>query len=65
MRVSKFPVKCLGCGAELTVYPRHILHHEPLPCPKCGRRNSPDEYDLKDAVVADSRDLAALLKKKP
>jgi len=64
VRVSKFAVKCLGCGTTLTIYPRHVHHKEPIPCPECGRRNSADEYDLKEQVLADSRELAELLKKK-
>jgi len=63
VKISKFTVKCLGCGKELTIYPRHIQHKEPIPCPECGRRNSVDEYDLTEQLQKDSQELLKLLKK--
>lgn len=51
---------CPRCGAELTIYPRHVSHREPIVCPRCGRRNSSDELDLGDQIaklVDDLRDV--------
>lgn len=64
MRITKYVVNCLGCRESLTLYPRHIEHKEPIPCPKCGRRNSADEFDLKDQMAAETRALEKLLKTK-
>jgi DNA-directed RNA polymerase subunit RPC12/RpoP len=64
MRISKYTAKCLRCGTELTVYPRHIEHKEPIVCPGCGRRNSADEFDFSDQMAAQRKDLEALFRKK-
>jgi len=65
VRISKYAVKCLGCGTELTVYPRHIQHKEPIPCPECGRRNSADEYDLTEQIEAERRKLERMMSRNP
>ncbi len=64
MRISKYSAKCLKCGAELTIYPRHIEHHEPIVCPSCGRRNSADEFDLRDQIAAERKELQRILRSK-
>ena len=64
MRVTKYRANCLKCGAELTVYPRHIEHHEPIPCPSCGRRNSADEFDFREQMAKESEDLRGLVRRK-
>ncbi len=64
MRISKYMAKCLRCGTELTVYPRHIEHKEPIVCPNCGRRNSADEFDFSDQMDSQRKDLEALFRKK-
>ena len=64
MRVTKYRASCLRCGAELAVYPRHIEHKEPIMCPSCGRRNSSDEFDFRDQIAAERRDLKGLVGKK-
>ena len=64
MRISRYTVKCVRCGTELKVYPRHIEHKEPIVCPSCGRRNSADEYDFKDQMAVHRRELEQLLKRK-
>jgi len=55
----------MRCGAELTIYPRHIEHHEPIVCPACGRRNSADEFDLREQIRAEQDRLRDLVRKKP
>ena len=57
MRITKCSAKCPRCGTDLTIYPRHIEHHEPVVCPTCGRRNSADEFDLRDQIAAAVDDL--------
>lgn len=64
MRVTKYSAHCLRCGTELTVYPRHIEHKEPIVCPTCGRRNSADEFDLRDQIAAKRQELEGLFKRK-
>jgi len=64
MRITKYTAKCLRCGAELTVYPRHIEHKEPIVCPSCGRRNSADEFDFRDQMDAHRKELENLLGKR-
>ncbi len=48
----------------LTIYPRHIEHHEPIVCPSCGRRNSADEFDLREQIREHAEELKKLLSKK-
>ncbi len=64
IRVSKYRANCLKCGTELTVYPRHIEHHEPIVCPTCGRRNSADEFDFREQVRAERESLKKILEKR-
>ena len=64
MRITKYAAKCLRCVADLTVYPRHIEHKEPIVCPNCGRRNSADEFSFKEQVAAVKEELERLLGKK-
>ena len=64
MRITKYTVNCLKCGEALRLYPRHIEHKEPIPCPQCGRRNSADEFDLKAQMAAEAQALESLLKTK-
>jgi DNA-directed RNA polymerase subunit RPC12/RpoP len=64
MRLTKYAAKCLRCGTELTVYPRHIEHKEPIVCPSCGRRNSADEFDFTEQIAAHRKELEGLLGKK-
>lgn len=64
MRVTKYRANCLKCGAGLTVYPRHIEHHEPIPCPSCGRRNSADEFDFREQMAKEREDLRGLVRRK-
>jgi len=64
MRITKYTAKCLRCGTELTVYPRHIEHKEPIVCPSCGRRNSADEFDFKEQIATIKRELERLIGKK-
>ena len=64
IRITKYRANCRKCGAELTIYPRHIEHHEPIVCPNCGRRNSADEFDLKDQIREEREELGKLFRKK-
>lgn len=64
MRITKYTANCLRCGAELTVYPRHIEHKEPIVCPSCGRRNSSDEFDLRNQVLEERKRLRELVRGK-
>lgn len=64
MRITKYAAKCLRCGTELTVYPRHIEHKEPIVCPSCGRRNSSDEFDFSDQMAAQRKELEALFRRR-
>ena len=65
IRITKYRANCLKCGAELTIYPRHIEHHEPIVCPHCGRMNSADEFDLRKQVKNERAALEKILGKKP
>lgn len=64
IRITKYRANCLRCGAMLTIYPRHIEHHEPIVCPSCGRRNSADEFDLREQIREHAEELKKLLSKK-
>jgi len=64
IQITRYRANCLKCGTELVVYPRHIEHHEPIVCPNCGRRNSSDEFDLRDQVREEQARLRGLLQKK-
>ena len=61
MRVSKYTVRCIRCGKELVLYPRHIQHHEPIPCGNCRRLNSADEYDLSAELAKEAEALRRLI----
>ncbi len=64
IRITKYRANCLKCGTELAIYPRHIEHHEPIVCPSCGRRNSADEFDLRDQIRDEQARLGDLIGKK-
>lgn len=64
MRVTKYRANCPKCGAELTVYPRHIEHHEPIPCPSCGRLNSAGEFDFREQMAAERDALREIVRRK-
>lgn len=64
IRITKYRANCIRCGAELTVYPRHIEHKEPIVCPSCGRRNSADEFDFSDQIAAEREALRGILGQK-
>lgn len=64
MRITKYRANCVKCGAELTIYPRHIDHHEPIVCPSCGRRNSADEFDLRPQIQRERAALKKLVSRK-
>lgn len=64
IRITKYRAKCLKCGTELTVYPRHIEHKEPIVCPSCGRRNSSDEFDFSEQMAVERERLQKLLQGK-
>jgi DNA-directed RNA polymerase subunit RPC12/RpoP len=63
IRITKYRANCLKCGTEVTVYPRHIEHHEPIVCPSCGRKNSADEFDLRDQIATEQRELRKLFRR--
>ena len=65
MRITKFSAKCPRCGGDLTIYPRHIEHHEPVVCPQCGRFNSADEFDLRDQIAAAVREAKRIAGREP
>ena len=64
IRITKYRANCRKCGTELTIYPRHVEHHEPIVCPSCGRRNSADEFDLRDQIATEQRELRKLFRRK-
>lgn len=64
IRITRYRANCPKCGSELAIYPRHIEHHEPVVCPSCGRKNSADEFDLRDQVREQRAALRRILGRK-